>query len=196
MSNFGVFYFGYSTVKGKSFAVRGVKIGGIVMEEQEVQKTVETVDNTEKKEVKAEKTFTRDEVNKMISAEKDKIRKELEAEKTEAERLAKLSSEERLKEEMNNYKTRAEKSEAMLNAYQLKDQTVKDNSDIPADLINLIDFNKYNTAELVKEELDKIKAVYKKAVESGVNESLKEKTPVTKLSDTVVKKKNVSRYSI
>ena len=166
------------------------------MEEQEVQKTVETVDNTEKKEVKAEKTFTRDEVNKMISAEKDKIRKELEAEKTEAERLAKLSSEERLKEEMNNYKTRAEKSEAMLNAYQLKDQTVKDNSDIPADLINLIDFNKYNTAELVKEELDKIKAVYKKAVESGVNESLKEKTPVTKLSDTVVKKKNVSRYSI
>ena len=97
---------------------------------------------------------------------------------------------------MNSYKTRAEKSEAMLNAYQLKDQTVKDNSDIPADLINLIDFNKYNTAELVKEQLEVIKNVYKKAVESGVNESLKEKTPVTKLSDTVAKKKNVSRYSI
>lgn len=166
--------------------------------EQVTTEAVETVDNTveTKKEVKAEKTFTRDEVNKMISAEKDKIRKELEAEKTEAERLAKLSSEERLKEELNGYKSRAEKSEAMLNAYQLKDQTVKDNSDIPSELINLIDFNKYNTAELVKEQLDIIRNTYKKAVELGVNESLKEKTPVTKLSDTVAKKKNVSRYSI
>lgn len=166
--------------------------------EQE-NKTVETVENSvdnSKKEVKTEKTFTRDEVNKMISAEKDKIRKELEAEKTEAERLAKLSSEERLKEEMNSYKTRAEKSEAMLNAYQLKDQTVKDNSDIPVDLINLIDFGKYNTAELVKEQLNVIRTVYKKAVENGVNESLKEKTPVTKLNDTTTKKKNVSRFSI
>ena len=168
------------------------------MEEQDTTKTVETVDNTveTKKEVKTEKTFTRDEVNKMISAEKDKIRKELEAEKTEAERLAKLSSEERLKEEMNNYKVMAEQSKAKLNAYELKDQTLKDNSDIPTDLINLIDFTKYNTAELVKEELEKIKAVYKKAVETGVNESLKEKTPVTKLSDTVAKKPSVSRFSI
>lgn len=166
---------------------------------EEENKTVETVDNSvdnSKKEVKTEKTFTRDEVNKMISAEKDKIRKELEAEKTEAERLAKLSSEERLKEEMKSYKTRAEKSEAMLNAYQLKDQTVKDNSDIPVDLINLIDFSRYNTAELVKEQLNVIRTVYKKAVENGVNESLKEKTPVTKLSDTTTKKKNVSRFSI
>lgn len=167
------------------------------MEGQETTKTVEIVDNTveTKKEVKAEKTFTRDEVNKMISAEKDKIRKELEAEKTEAERLAKLSSEERLKEQINTLTSERDNATAKLNAYQLKDQTVKDNSEIPVDLINLIDFNKYNTAELVKEELDKIKAVYKKAVETGVNESLKEKTPVTKLSDTVAKKKNVSRSS-
>ena len=37
------------------------KIGGIIMEKQEVQETVETVDNPveTKKEVKAEKTFTR-----------------------------------------------------------------------------------------------------------------------------------------
>lgn len=168
---------------------------------EEEKKTVETVDKSvdnsvETKTEKKEKMFTRDEVNKMISAEKDKVRKELEAEKTEAERLAKLSSEERLKEEMNNYKTRAEQSEAKLNAYELKEQTVKDNSDIPVDLISLIDFAKYNTAELVKGQLDVIKAVYKKAVENGVNESLREKTPTTKLSDAVAKKKNVSRFSI
>lgn len=169
---------------------------------EEEKKSVETVDNSvdntveTKKEEKKEKTFSRDEVNKMIAAEKEKIRKELEAEKTEAERLAKLSSEERLKEEMNGYKARAEKSEALLNAYQLREQTIKDNSDIPIDLINLVDFNKDNTAELVKEKLDIIRQAYKKAVENGVNETLKEKTPVTKLSDTVAKKKNVSRFSI
>lgn len=168
------------------------------MEEQEVKQPVETVDNTveTKKEVKAEKTFTRDEVNKMISAEKDKIRKELEAEKTEAERLAKLSSEERTQEEIRKLTDRANSAEAKLNAYQLKEQTLKDNSDVPVELINLIDFSKDNTAELVKEKLEIIKQVYKKAVETGVNESLKEKTPVTKLQDTVTKKKNVSRYSI
>ena len=143
--------------------------------EQVTTEAVETVDNTveTKKEVKAEKTFTRDEVNKMISAEKDKIRKELEAEKTEAERLAKLTSEQRLQEEIKKQTDRANSAEARLNAYELKEQTIKDNSDIPVDLINLIDFSKDNTAELVKE-----------------------KTPVTKLSDTTAKKKNVSRYSI
>ena len=168
------------------------------MEKQEVQETVETVDNPveTKKEVKAEKTFTRDEVNKMISAEKDKIRKELEAEKTEAERLAKLSSEERTQEEIRKLTDRANSAEAKLNAYQLKEQTLKDNTDVPVELINLIDFSKDNTAELVKDKLEIIKQVYKKAVETGVNESLKEKTPVTKLQDTVTKKKNVSRYSI
>lgn len=171
------------------------------MEEKEVTTgAVETVDNTVEAKKEEERTFTRAELNKAIVAEREKAiakaRKEFEAEKTEAERLAKLSSEERLKEEMNSYKARAEKAEARMNAYELKEQTIKDNSDIPTDLINLIDFGKYNTAELVKEQLDTIKAVYKKAVETGVNESLKEKTPVTKLSDTVAKKKNVSRFSI
>ena len=166
--------------------------------EQVTTEAVETVDNTveTKKEVKAEKTFTRDEVNKMISAEKDKIRKELEAEKTEAERLAKLTSEQRMQEEIKKQTERAISAEARLNAYELKEQTIKDNNDIPVDLINLIDFSKDNTAELVKEKLEIIKQVYKKAVESGVNESLKEKTPVTKLTDTSAKKQSVSRFSI
>ena len=168
------------------------------MEEQDVQKTVDTVEKPvdTKKEVKAEKTFTRDEVNKMISAEKDKIRKELEAEKTEAERLAKLSSEERTQEEIRKLTDRANSAEAKLNAYELKEQTIRSNADIPVELINLIDFSKDNTAELVKDKLEIIKQVYKKAVETGINESLKEKTPVTKLPDTTKTKKSVSRASI
>ena len=175
------------------------------MEEQEAKQKVETVDNpveNKKEEAKKEeeRMFTRAELNKAIVAEREKAiekaRKEFEAEKTEAERLAKLSSEERTQEEIRKLTDRANSAEAKLNAYQLKEQTLKDNTDVPVELINLIDFSKDNTAELVKNKLETIKQAYKKAVEMGVNESLKEKTPVTKLQDTVTKKENVSRFSI
>ena len=170
------------------------------MEEQEVQKTVDTVEKPVETKKEEERMFTRAELNKAIVAEKEKAiekaRKEFEAEKTEAERLAKLSSEERTQEEIKKLTDRANIAEAKLNAYQLKEQTLKDNTDVPVELINLIDFSKDNTAELVKNKLEIIRQTYKKAVEMGVNESLKEKTPVTKLTDTTTKKKNVSRYSI
>lgn len=158
---------------------------------EENQEVVENNGTVEKKE----KTFTRDEVNKMIATEKKKVREEIEAEKTEAERLAKLTSEERYKEELAQAKKESQEALSKLNAYELKEQTIKDNTDIPAKLINLIDFKKYNTAELVKEQLATIKEVYNTAVEKGINDSLKEKTPKTVVNDTKPKK-NVSRYSI
>ena len=42
--------------------------------------------------------------------------------------------------------------------------------------------------------MESIKAIYKKAVELGINEAMKEKTPKTVVSDTKPKK-NVSRFS-
>lgn len=166
------------------------------MEEKTNETTVE-VEQSVEKEVK---TFTRDEVNKMIATEKKKARedalKEMEAQKTEAERLAKLSSEERYKEELAKANKIANEATSKLNAYELKEQTIKDNSDIPVSLINLINFTECNTAELVKERLEIIKATYKTAVENGINETMKENTPKTVVTDTTPQKKNVSRFSI
>lgn len=166
------------------------------MEEKANETTVE-VEALVEKEVK---TFTRDEVNKMIATEKKRVRedalKEMEAEKTEAERLAKLSSEERYKEELVKANKIANEATSKLNAYELKEQTIKDNSDIPVSLINLINFTECNTAELVKDRLEIIKATYKTAVEEGINKSMQESTPKTVVQDTTPQKKNVSRYSI
>ena len=155
----------------------------------------EEVETVQEKPVK---TFTRDEVNKMINAEKSKVREqilaEIEAEKTEAERLASLTKDERHKEELR--KATQEKNDALakLNAYELKDQTIKDNPDLPVELINLIDFRQYNTADKVQEKLETIKMVYSKSLENGLNETMREKTPRTVVSDTTTKQR-VSRES-
>lgn len=141
---------------------------------------VETKDTTKKTDTNDEgKTFTREQLNTYIAEEKKKWKKDLEIEKAEAERLAKLSSEERFKEELRISREKENKATSELNAYQLKEQVIKDNKDIPLDLINLIDFKICNTAELVKEKIDTIKAVYKKSVEVGINETMKERTPKT-----------------
>ena len=120
----------------------------------------------EEAEVKTERTWTRDEVNKMIATEKNKA----------------------VEKALEDYKNK-------LNAYELKEQTIKDNTDIPVELINLIDFSVHNTADKVQTQLDTIRAVYKKSVEDGLNESLREKTPKTVVNDTTTSKTRVSRES-
>ena len=165
----------------------------------------------EKVEEKSERTWSRDEVNKMIATEKAKARaeaieeykKQVQAEETEAKRLAGMKEAERLASMKENERQaellkkandRAELAESKLNAYELKEQTIADNTDVPVELINLIDFKIYNTAEKVQEKLDTIKAVYKKSVEDGLNESFREKTPKTVVGSTTTSKK-ISRES-
>lgn len=157
---------------------------------------------TENAEEKTERTWSRDEVNKMIAAEKAKARteaieeykKQVQAEETEAKRLAGMKEAERQAELLKKANERAELAECKLNAYELKEQTIADNTDIPIELINLIDFKIYNTAEKVQEKLDTIKAVYKKSIEDGLNESFREKTPKTVVGSTTATSR-VSRES-
>jgi hypothetical protein len=120
-----------------------------------------------------------------LQTAKTKWKEELESEKAEAERLAKLSSEERFKEEIKKSKEKETEALSKLNAYELKEQAIKDNKDIPLELINLIDFSICNTAELVKSKIDTIKEVYKKSVEIGINDVLKEKTPKTVINNEI-----------
>ena len=159
---------------------------------------------TEEAEVKTERTWTRDEVNKMIATEKSKAvekaledyKKQVQEEQTEAQRLANMKESERQAELLKKAEERANAAENRLNAYQLKEQTIKDNTDIPIELINLIDFSIHNTAEKVQTQLDTIRAVYKKSVEDGLNETLREKIPRTVVNDTTTTKPRVSRESI
>ena len=108
-----------------------------------LETTAESVENVETPEVKKteEKTYTRDEVNKMINAEKQKERqtvlKELEDKKAEADKLAMMDEEQKKSYELEQERTRANKAELELNAYKLKDETIRQasNRGIPLNLI-------------------------------------------------------------
>lgn len=131
---------------------------------------------------KSEKTYTRDELNKIISAERDKLKaelvKEAEEKKSEAEKLAKMDADEKHKYELA--KAEKEKNDALakLNAYELKEQATKIASEKELDisLLDIIDYAK-ETADSIKAKIENIDGVFKKAVEKRVNERLQEKSP-------------------
>lgn len=133
-------------------------------------------------ENKQEKTYTRDELNKIISAEKEKVKAELikdaEAKRTEAEKLAKMDAEEKHKYELA--KAEKEKNDALakLNAYELKEQATKiaNEKELDISLLDIIDYSK-ETADSVKEKIESIDNAFKKVIEKRVNEKLQEKSP-------------------
>lgn len=169
---------------------------------ENLETTAESVENiaTSKVEDKKEnKTFTRDEVNKMINAETnkalEKYKEQVEAEKTEAEKLAKMKSDEKLQYQLEKEKSEKDNALAELNAYKLKEEAIKIASEkgLDVSLLNLIDF-KSTTAEELNANIDNITSVFNKAVEKLVNERLKEETPITKTATTTINK-TVARAS-
>ena len=112
-------------------------------------------------------------VAKAISTSKAKWQAEydakIEAEKNEAERLAKMSETEKFEHEQ---------AQAMLNAYELKNeaQKIATEKGIDITLLELIDYTK-ETADTVNTKISTIESVFNKAVEKAVNEKLKQSSP-------------------
>jgi len=169
---------------------------------KELDTTTETVENnvnTEanvefKEEKKTEKLYTRAEVESIKKAEREIILKEQEAKRTEAEKLAKMDAEEKHKYELEKANKEREDALAKLNAYELKEEAIKIASakELPISLLSVIDYTKEN-AESIKTKIDEIEVVYKQAIQSGINDRMKEKTPKTVVDTTT--KTNVSRAS-
>ncbi len=110
----------------------------------------------------------------------EKWKEKSEAERTEAERLAKMTEAERQKELLSQAELAKTKAESELNAYKLKEQAQKiaREKNLDIDLLNTIDFTK-ETADTVKDKIENIDSVFKKAIESAVNERLKQSAPKT-----------------
>jgi len=169
---------------------------------KELDTTTETVENnvnTEanvefKEEKKTEKLYTRAEVESIKKAEREIILKEQEAKRTEAEKLAKMDAEEKHKYELEKANKEREDALAKLNAYELKEEAIKIASakELPISLLSVIDYTKEN-AESIKTKIDEIEVVYKQAIQNGINDRMKEKTPKTVVDTTT--KTNVSRAS-
>ena len=150
------------------------------------ESTAESVEKVEtpKVEENKEKTFTRDEVNKMINAEKQKERQaileEMEAKKAEADKLAKMDEDQKKSYELEQERARANKAENELNAYRLKDETIRQASQrgISLGYIETIDFSR-ETAESINSKLDIFERVSKADREKAISEYSKEPAPQT-----------------
>lgn len=136
----------------------------------------------QKEEQKPEKTFTRDDVNRMIAAEKKKEREAAEAEfqqkQNEAAKLAKMKEDDRIKYEKEQAEKKAQDALSELNAYKLKDEAVKvaNTEGLPLPFLDLIDF-KAATAEQLNTTIGALSKTFKSAVENALNEKLKQPSP-------------------
>ena len=131
---------------------------------------------------KKEKTYSRDEVNKMLNAEKRKTEEELlkrfKAEKSEAEKLAKMDTEQKLNYELEQKTKENEELMGKLNSLTLRTEATSDANDkgLPIGYIEDWDFAKED-AESVKTKIDKLVTLRSKDLEASLNEKLKQPSP-------------------
>ena len=142
----------------------------------------ETVDNPEATE--ADKTFTQDELNHIVQervqravakAQKDAEDKIKQAQ-SEGERLAKLTKDERAKEEEAKRLADLEAREKAIAVKELRIETQSLLSDegLPIEFLDVV---MADTAESVKDNIASIRKVFDEAVEKRVNERLTQDKP-------------------
>lgn len=143
---------------------------------EEVEAQVKETEKESTKEVKQEKTFSRDELAKIMAAEKEKWQAELEAEKTQAEKLAKMNAEEKIAFERDQLKAeleslRQEKAKADMTKTargMLAEADVNISEDLLASLVT-------EEAEATKTNVDSFIKSFKEEVDKAVKEALKGK---------------------
>ena len=155
-------------------------------EKRDMETTAESVEkNAETEQKEQEKTFTRDELNKIVSTEKTKALEEykaqVEADRSEAEKLAKMKNDEKLQYQLEKSNKEKEDALAELNAFKLKDKALEiaKEKGLDSSLLAYFDYKTIKAEEL-NAKIDEISTTFNKAVEKAVNERLKEDTPTTK----------------
>ncbi|HGA0041902.1 TPA: DUF4355 domain-containing protein [Streptococcus agalactiae] len=148
-------------------------------EENVATETTEQVD-TQKEAVEQakqehERTFTRADISKMMTAERAKWEAEqsdaIEKARTEGERLAKMSKDERAKEEEQKRLDAIAEREM-----RIETQTLLVEKGLPLEFIDVV---LGTTAEEVKTNIDNLQIIFDKAVEKRVNNRLTQKPPRT-----------------
>lgn len=132
-------------------------------------------------EKETEKTFTQDEVNKIVQDRLAKEKAKNEKAQEEAKKLAKMNAEqkqqymvEQLQKELEEYKNKEAKNDMIKEAnFMLKDNDITLPDEVVAMLIG-------DNAEDTKVCVDSFSKAFKTAVERAVNEKLKGKTPKQK----------------
>lgn len=141
--------------------------------------TVEPAETTIQEAPKKEgKTYTRAEVEAIKKAERENLLREFEAKQTEAEKLAKMDTEQKHQYEMEKIQKELEMERAKNNAHDLRDAVSKiaEEKGIGSSLLEIFDFTKEN-AESMDSKIKILSSEIDKRVETKLNEMLKEKSP-------------------
>lgn len=150
------------------------------VETEALEQDVTQEEQVETKQEKTERTFTRAEIGKILAAERAKWEDEqaeiIEQAKSEGERLAKMTKDERAKEEEARRIQAIEERERVLAEKEMRvaTQTLLSEEGLP---VEFLDFVISETAEVTKEKIGLLRSVFDKAVESRVDERLAQKVP-------------------
>ena len=144
----------------------------VVNEEIKVDST-----ETDQVEVKEEKTFTQEELDKILNKKFAQWQKKTEEAKAEAERKAKLTEAEKLAEERKEF----ERMKMQFEYEQRVNSTSKvlASNNLP---IEFADFLIGDTDEATTQRVDLFKNAFNEALEKAVNERLRGRTPKTSTS--------------
>lgn len=135
----------------------------------------ETTEVEQTKEQQSEKMFTESEVNAIVAKRLKKER----AKHKEAERLSKLSEEDRVKEQLNIDRAafESEKAEFLKEKMLTSCQKELINNNLPTEFANLL---VTDSADSTNENIKAFKEQWNKSLESAVNERLKANSRVPK----------------
>ena len=141
---------------------------------EEVTENIETTEQVENVEVKSEKTFTQEELDKILNKKFAQWQKKTEEAKLEAERKAKLTEAEKLAEERKEF-------EALKKQFEYEKRVnstskVLASNNLP---VEFADFLISDSDEATTQRVDLFKNAFNEAVEKLVNERLKGNTPRT-----------------
>ncbi len=147
-------------------------------------------------EILADKTYQSEfdkRVAKALETSKAKWEEEyknkLETEKTEAQKIAKMDTEQKLNYQLEQANKKAQEAEAKLNAYELKEQAIKIATEkgLPVGYLDLIDFSKTNADNLIT-SIDRLVDIRSKDLEAYIKDKVKETSPTTVVGGTQTRK--------
>lgn len=144
----------------------------------ESTETVDTQENVDTvQEEKHERTFTRAEIGKMLSAERSKWEAEQEAKENEAKKLARMNTDEKkdyqlkqLEQELANREQAIARKELTAEAKAMLSER-----GLPVELVSVVDLS---NAEAVTESVASIQKTWEDAVQKGVSDRMKGSAPI------------------
>ena len=151
--------------------------------------TTDTQETSNTENQTTEKTFTQEDVNKMIqdriTREQAKWEKKVQDERTEAEKLAKMKADEKIKYQQEKREKELADRERELTTRELKAQAYETLAEkgIPKELVDILN---YESAETCNASIESVSKAFQTAVEKAVNEKLRGGNPQKQFNNSSI----------